>query len=193
MNKNEDTPMNKFDSEKTALQKIKKNKCNVAVLVYAPWCGHCHAFAPTWYDEKQKNKNVSFDTTEVNADRLDMFPEFIRKRITGFPTVLIIKDGDVNSDYAGNRSSESLQQILASSFSSSSPTPRKRSPSPTPRKRSPSPSPRKRSPSPTPRKRSPSPSPKKKTQKKSKKNGGTPMNREDLQNHLSMLVQKYFG
>lgn len=61
--------------------------------VYAPWCGHCKALAPTWTElEKLYEKNDKIIIGSLNAEENEMIARSIG--VKGFPTILVffVKD-----------------------------------------------------------------------------------------------------
>ena len=77
-------------------------------LFKAEWCGHCKAFKPTWKDIKKKfKKKYNFHTmdSEKNSNEIKQWG------IQGFPTI-IARKGNIASEYAGPRDSESILQFL---------------------------------------------------------------------------------
>lgn len=74
------------------------------VLFYAPWCGHCKRFKPTWHqfaDQVGHRINVA----QVNVDESKGLAE--RFSIKGYPTLLFFKRG-MYYKYMGNRTIEDM-------------------------------------------------------------------------------------
>lgn len=60
----------------------------VFLKVYAPWCGHCKALAPTWTElEKLYEKNDKIIIGSLNAEENEMIARSIG--VKGFPTILV--------------------------------------------------------------------------------------------------------
>jgi len=76
------------------------------VKLYAPWCGHCKAMAPTW-------DQLSIDVSSFAVADVDATVEKeLAKRfdVKGFPTLKLFKDGKMY-DYPGDRTYESLRKF----------------------------------------------------------------------------------
>jgi thiol-disulfide isomerase/thioredoxin len=88
------------DDEKTIKSKkdvesLLKSKEPVAILFFMRSCGHCIATKPVWdeiaNDGSMDMRNASSDNV---PDSLD---------ITGFPTMIVVKDGKVSKRIDGSR------------------------------------------------------------------------------------------
>lgn len=82
-------------------EEIQKRKI-VGVCIYAPWCGHCHNFLPTWEKVAKRLKDMNFcriDGSEHLEFCEEMFPEWKG----GYPTILFYVDGEVYSEYNSSR------------------------------------------------------------------------------------------
>lgn len=69
---------------------------NRVVLYYADWCGHCKAFKPEFEKAKARAQSDGIDATflTVNADKQARGSACLTvKGVTGFPTVLLERDG----------------------------------------------------------------------------------------------------
>lgn len=96
----------------TKVNKILKSNKPVMVLFYMNGCSHCDALHPTWKEVKNSYKNnKGIETAEVEFGDLALFPDDIRKNIAGFPTIQIIKGGNVVSEYTGGRTKESIEEF----------------------------------------------------------------------------------
>ena len=84
---------------------------DVFIKFYAPWCGHCQDLAPIWLKLAEILEVVpdltiaEIDSTENEIEELD---------ITGYPTLLLFKNGDKEKpiEYEGERSLSKLLQFL---------------------------------------------------------------------------------
>lgn len=76
------------------------------IMFYANGCGHCEKLKPIW--RKLKSTYVTLQSIEAkgNGVLLD------RYGITGFPTIIKIKNGDLVSKYSGDRSIEDLSRYI---------------------------------------------------------------------------------
>ena len=96
-------------SDFTPKYMLKNKKC-MFVLVYAPWCPHCHTIMPIWNDiAKISKESNSFITCALDGDR---YSDFLKKaknvlQVSGFPTILIFK-GDKIYHYNEGRDVNSL-------------------------------------------------------------------------------------
>jgi len=84
---------------------------DVVVDFYAPWCGHCHQFAPIYKEFASKLKHVkSIKIMKMDATRNDMGD----MNINGFPAVIVFPAGENKepSMYQGNRKAPDMIQWL---------------------------------------------------------------------------------
>jgi thiol-disulfide isomerase/thioredoxin len=78
-------------------------------LFKADWCGHCNGFKSTWnklLESELANKInfIKYDY-EDNKDKIDEY------NISGFPTIILIKDG-IRYDYEKNRNYDNIIKFL---------------------------------------------------------------------------------
>ena len=80
------------------------------VLFYADWCGHCNTLKPQWNKAAKQTKNSNVRMVKVNCGEDDKKHQDIVNRydIQGFPTIKLLNNGKVESDYDGKRDSSSL-------------------------------------------------------------------------------------
>ena len=74
-------------------------------LYHANWCGHCQRFMGTWESLKEKfeNNNIKYEDFEDTRDE-----KVIEKEgISGFPTIMISKDGNIYQ-YEGDRTAKDI-------------------------------------------------------------------------------------
>jgi len=77
------------------------------VKFYAPWCGHCKRLEPTWVELAEKFTDVK-DATIARID-CTVHAEVCQKfEVRGYPTLLLIKDGQKLEKYKGGRDVNSL-------------------------------------------------------------------------------------
>tara|TARA_Y100000739_G_C20429951_1_gene382932 strand:+ start:143 stop:523 length:381 start_codon:yes stop_codon:yes gene_type:complete len=91
------------------LDKILSENDTVVVNFYAPWCGHCKAFAPTYKEASSMNNNKNIIFSSINASERQA--ELKKYEIKGFPTVKVfkcIKNQNKVFEYDGPRDSRTL-------------------------------------------------------------------------------------
>ena len=94
------------------------NMQNGVALFYADWCGHCKRFKPI-YEEFAQQATGDFQVAQIDfhkarasdASKCEKFASLVR----GYPTVLFIKDGEIN-EYKGARSMEGLNAKASELF-----------------------------------------------------------------------------
>jgi protein disulfide-isomerase-like protein len=85
----------------------------VMVEFYAPWCGHCKELAPIYEKAARKLKKDS-EGSEGGGARLakvDATAETAlakKYEVTGYPTLLVFKDGALHGHYHGGREKEDI-------------------------------------------------------------------------------------
>nr|CAH8860157.1 unnamed protein product [Trichobilharzia regenti] len=84
----------------------------VFVKLYAPWCGHCKALAPTWEELAEAFKN----SDDIIIAKMDSTVNEVEDlKITSFPTLKYYpKNSDEVIDYTGDRSFEALKKFVES-------------------------------------------------------------------------------
>jgi len=93
---------NTFDSSANGLLFVK---------FYAPWCGHCKRLAPTWSELADNFK----DEEGVNIAKVDCTVEkklCSKHKVSGYPTLLIFRNGVQLSEYNGKRDLEALVNFI---------------------------------------------------------------------------------
>eukprot|EP00560_Eucampia_antarctica_P009035 CAMPEP_0197827348 /NCGR_PEP_ID=MMETSP1437-20131217/4142_1 /TAXON_ID=49252 ORGANISM="Eucampia antarctica, Strain CCMP1452" /NCGR_SAMPLE_ID=MMETSP1437 /ASSEMBLY_ACC=CAM_ASM_001096 /LENGTH=217 /DNA_ID=CAMNT_0043428153 /DNA_START=96 /DNA_END=749 /DNA_ORIENTATION=+ len=93
---------------------------------YAPWCGHCTRFAPTYEAvAKQLHENQSTSERKVMVAKVDGGGDRAlasRFNVRGFPTFYLI-DGWTVREYTGKRTQDALFQFATKTYEEYEPIP----------------------------------------------------------------------
>jgi len=88
------------------------------LFFYADWCPHCKTAKPIWNEIKDEYENKSVNGynivfTEVNCttESADVEKLMDQYKVEGFPTIKLLKDGQV-IEYDAKPSRETLNQFL---------------------------------------------------------------------------------
>jgi thioredoxin len=88
-----------------------KDSHGVAVVYFwAPWCGHCTAYSPT-FETVASEMSGKARFAKVNCDEQDSI--VAECGINGTPTVIIYKDGQEVDRHTGAESRESLTRRIS--------------------------------------------------------------------------------
>ena len=81
------------------------------VLVYMNGCGHCNRLMPEWESAAKENKSgIKMRAVEMNEND---GPELCKKyNINGFPTMMVLNNGNKVNDYNGKRNKNDLLEFL---------------------------------------------------------------------------------
>jgi len=83
------------------------------VKFYAPWCGHCKSLAPTW-DALATKTDGKFKVAKIDCTtNRGVCEDF---NIPGYPTLKLIKDGNVYA-YSGSRSEAAFLAFVNGGYS----------------------------------------------------------------------------
>jgi thiol-disulfide isomerase/thioredoxin len=72
--------------------------------------GHCKSLAPTWDALSKRVEGTNIKVGKINCDENSALCG--RYNIQGYPTLLLLKDGDLIADYEGPRSVDSFVSFL---------------------------------------------------------------------------------
>ena len=101
---------------------ITSSKTPVLILYRMNGCGHCELFLPTWKKiaTALNSKNSVFAMDIEYSDMKSLPKKF--QDVMGFPTVRIIDDSKVVSEYNGPRTKEDVLMFVESYVNSKAPT-----------------------------------------------------------------------
>lgn len=81
------------------------------VLIHMKDCGHCKTLMPEWQEASKNNKSgINMRAVEMNEGD---GPELCKKHnISGFPTMIVLENGEKVKDYNGERNKDGLLSFL---------------------------------------------------------------------------------
>src|SRR5271168_4841538 len=101
-------------------QDVLKSDTPVLVDFWATWCGPCRALAPI-VDELAKDFQGRLKIGKMDVDRNGATP--MRYKVTGIPTLLVFKGGQVVEQLVGYRSKDDISKALDRHVGASTPQP----------------------------------------------------------------------
>ena len=92
-------------------ENLKKEYPDKILIVdfWAVWCGPCNMFAPV-FEKLQKELYQEFIFVKINVDEVGTVAQSYR--ITGIPTTLFIKSGQVIHKVVGSVNEEYMRKVL---------------------------------------------------------------------------------
>jgi thioredoxin 1 len=90
-------------------QEVLKSEQPVLVDFWAAWCQPCRAIAPI-VDELARHYQGKVKIGKMDVDRNNATP--MRYKVTGIPTLLVFKGGQVVEQLVGYRPKDAIQQAL---------------------------------------------------------------------------------
>jgi thioredoxin 1 len=90
-------------------QEVLKSEQPVLVDFWAAWCQPCRAIAPI-VEELAQHYQGKIKIGKMDVDRNNATP--MRYKVTGIPTLLVFKGGQVVEQLVGYRPKDAIQQAL---------------------------------------------------------------------------------
>jgi thioredoxin 1 len=90
-------------------QEVLKSDKPVLVDFWATWCGPCRALAPV-VDELATHYGSKLKVGKMDVDSNSATP--MRYKVTGIPTLLVFKGGQVVEQLVGYKPKDAIQQAL---------------------------------------------------------------------------------
>jgi thioredoxin domain-containing protein 5 len=107
-----DQPGEVYELTSKTFHKVLTKPGFLFVKFYAPWCSHCKDMADTWVDLARRlghRKNVRIG----NVDCMANSELCMNQHVSGYPTLLLYKNGLKINDYAGERDLGSMHSFVA--------------------------------------------------------------------------------
>lgn len=93
---------------KNNFEEIKNSGKTVLLDFYADWCGPCHMVSP--FVEEIAQEYPQYVVGKINVDEE---PELVQMfGVSGIPTLIVLKDGQITQRAVGSRSKEKIIALL---------------------------------------------------------------------------------
>lgn len=89
---------------------IKSHKI-LMIKFYVPWCPHCKKLGPKYEKAARILQKDGLDSLLASVDCNDQREVCTRFKVTGYPTVLVFKDGE-NKEYEGSYSAKRMAKFV---------------------------------------------------------------------------------
>ncbi len=93
----------------TWISEVEKSRGIMLVYFWAPWCGHCSMFSPT-YEEVAAEMAERARFAKLNCD--DQTSVAIQCNISGTPTIIIYLNGREVDRILGEQSKDALKDLI---------------------------------------------------------------------------------
>ncbi len=94
------------------LEEVKKG--NAILDFWAPWCGPCQQFKPTFEEVSEEQKNITFG--KVNTDEPVNSNLAAEYGIRGIPTIVFLKDGEEIARTSGALPKDAFEEEIKKHF-----------------------------------------------------------------------------
>ena len=88
---------------------VEKSGGIMIVYFWAPWCGHCKLFSPT-FDEVASDMAGKARFAKLNCD--DQTSVATQCKVTGTPTIIIYLDGKETDRMVGGQGKDALKDLI---------------------------------------------------------------------------------
>ena len=102
---------------KQLINKLKKKQDKMmAVVFYAPWCGHCKTLTPEWNNAAEILQDEDIELASIDSTKTDKLTLQINNSygVEGYPTIKVFEPNcnGKSLDYPGGRTADEIVQTL---------------------------------------------------------------------------------